>query len=238
MKSQQMAKQKKKKTVNKYSDVRYTHPVLCGDGKYRWVYDVPMLKNPTILFDVYWVLVISFGIVWLFIMSMIACDGHMDLTDAWSFTRGFLLLILFFFVIGYVAYFFVAWYYGWKYSILFIMDEKEVVHKQLPGTEGKARAIGKLTALAGGKPGMVGMGILVANRTSMTTSLSNVRRLIPRRSMNLIKVNQLFSRNRVFVADEDFDFVFNFLSEHCPPSATKGKATGKSISSVQNVPKG
>ena len=57
-----------------YSNVKSTHPVLCPDGKYRWVYDVPMLTNPSILFDVYWVLLISFG------------------------------------------------YYGWKYSILFIMD--------------------------------------------------------------------------------------------------------------------
>jgi hypothetical protein len=33
------------------------------DGKYRWVDEVPMLKNPSILFDVYKVLGISFGIV-------------------------------------------------------------------------------------------------------------------------------------------------------------------------------
>ena len=31
-----MAKQKKQRK-SKYSDVRYTHPVLCPDGKYRWV---------------------------------------------------------------------------------------------------------------------------------------------------------------------------------------------------------
>lgn len=28
-----------------YSD----HVTRCGDGKYRWVYEYPMLKNPTIL---------------------------------------------------------------------------------------------------------------------------------------------------------------------------------------------
>ena len=33
------------------------------DGKYRWVYEVPMLKNPSILIDVYKVLGISFAIV-------------------------------------------------------------------------------------------------------------------------------------------------------------------------------
>ena len=93
-----------------------------------------------------------------------------------------------------------------------------MVHEQLKSTTHKARVIGKLTALgggAGGGLGMVGMGALIATRTSMTTSLDNVRRLIPRRRMNLIKVNERFSRNRVFVDDDDFDFVYDFLRQHC-----------------------
>ena len=213
-----MAKQLKKTSQN-YNDISSTHPVLCPDGKYRWVYDVPMLKNPSILLDVFWVLGISFGIVWLFVLLLGGCESHFRLSDLWDITRGFLVLTAVFLVLGCVAYFFVSWYYGWKYSILFIMDEQEVVHKQLPGTEGKARAIGKLTALAGaagGKPGMVGMGILAANRTSMSCSYSSVRRIIPCRQRHLIKVRERFSRNMVFVADEDFDFVYDFLCQHCP----------------------
>lgn len=206
------------------SNTTSAHPVLCPDGKYRWVFDVPMLKNPTILFDVYWVLVISFGVVWLFVLLLVGCENGFRLADIWETTRNFLLLMGVFFVIGYVAYFFVAWSYGWKYSVLFIMDEKEVVHKQLSKTVHKARVIGALTALAGaasGKPGMIGMGVLAANRTSMTTSLDSVRRLVPRRRFNLIKVNQKLNRNRVYVAAEDFDFVYQFLCEHCP-KARKG----------------
>lgn len=217
-----MAKQQKK--IQKYNDIKSTHPVLCPDGKYRWVYDVPMLKNPSILLEVFWVLGISFGLVWLFVLLIGGCESHFRLTDVWGITRGFLVLTAVFFVLGCVAYFFVSWYYGWKYSILFIMDEQQVVHKQLPGTEGKARAIGKLTAMAGaasGKPGMVGMGILAANRTSMSSSFSSVRRIKPCRRRHLIKVRERFSRNMVFVADEDFDFVYQYLCDHCP-TARKG----------------
>ena len=213
-----MAKQKKT-SKQTYNNIKSTHPVLCPDGKYRWVYDVPMLKNPSILMEVYWVLGISFGIVWLFVLLMGGCENHFRPAALWDITRGFLILMAVFFVLGWVAYFFVSWYYGWKYSILFIMDEQEVVHKQLPGTEGKARAIGKLTALAGaggGKIGMAGMGILVANRTSMSTSYSSVRRIIACRRRHLIKVRERFSRNMVFVADEDFDFVYQHLGDHCP----------------------
>ena len=136
-----MAKQKKT-SKQSYNNIKSTHPVLCPDGKYRWVYDVPMLKNPSILMEVYWVLGISFGIVWLFVLLMGGCENHFRPAALWDITRGFIILMAVFFVLGWVAYFFVSWYYGWKYSILFIMDEQEVVHKQLPGTEGKARAIG------------------------------------------------------------------------------------------------
>jgi hypothetical protein len=213
-----MAKQKKT-SKQTYNNIKSTHPLLCPDGKYRWVYDVPMLKNPSILMEVYWVLGISFGIVWLFVLLMGGYENHFRPAALWDITRGFLILMAVFFVLGWVAYFFVSWYYGWKYSILFIMDEQEVVHKQLPGTEGKARAIGKLTALAGaggGKIGMAGMGVLVANRTSMSSSYSSVRRIIACRRRHLIKVRERFSRNMVFIADEYFDFVYRYLCDHCP----------------------
>ena len=194
------------------------------DGKYRWVYEVPMLKNPTILFDVYKVLGISFGIVWLFNVLLISCEDGLNLRNLWSFTSGFLILMLVFLVIGYVAYFIVAWYYGWKYIVLFTLDEKEVVHQMMPRQIEKAKVLGALTALVGsvaGKPGVMGAGVLAASRSTSTSVLANVARLVPRRSLHLIKVNQLLNKNRVFVPDEDFDFVYNFLCQHCPKAKKK-----------------
>lgn len=189
-----------------------------------------MLKNPSILYDVYWVLVISFAIVYLFVLLIGLFSGNLSWAMTWNMTKTFVLLAAFMFVLGWIAYFFVAWYYGWKYSIVFVMDEKEVVHKQLKSTLHKARAIGKLTAMAGaagGKAGIVGLGALAATRTSMGTSLDDVRRLIPCRSRNLIKVNELLGRNRVFVGDEDFEFVYNFLCQHCHNAKKKVLTTNK-----------
>ena len=197
---------------------------LYPDGKYRWVYEVPMLKNPTILFDVYKVLGISFGIVWLFNVLLISCEDGLNLRNLWSFTSGFLILMLVFLVIGYVAYFIVAWYYGWKYIVLFTLDEKEVVHQMMPRQMEKAKVLGALTALVGsvaGKPGVMGAGVLSASRSTSTSVLANVARLAPRRRLHLIKVNQLLNKNRVFVPDEDFDFVYNFLCQHCPKAKKK-----------------
>ncbi|MBR4698642.1 MAG: hypothetical protein IKP16_01680, partial [Prevotella sp.] len=71
------------------------------------------------------------------------------------------------------------------------------------------------------KPGVMGAGVLAASRSTSTSVLANVARLVPRRSLHLIKVNQLLNKNRVFVPDEDFDFVYNFLCQHCPKAKKK-----------------
>ena len=192
---------------------------LCPDGKYRWVYEVPMLKNPSILIDVYKVLGISFGIVWLFNVIIIGCDDGLTLKSLWDATSGFLALMGAFLIIGYMAYVIVAWCYGWKYVVLFTLDEREVVHQQMPRQVKKAMLLGALTAMVGGaagKPGVVGTGLLAASRTSTTSVLADVARLVPCRRHHLIKVNQLLNKNRIFVPDEDFDFVYDFLCQHCP----------------------
>ena len=197
---------------------------LYPDGKYRWVYEVPMLKNPSILIDVYKVLGISFGIVWLFTVLIIGCEEGHTLENLWGITSGFLVLMGVFLVIGCIAYFIVAWCYDWKYVVLFTLDERQVVHQQMPRQVKKATVLGALTAMVGGaagKPGVVGSGLLAASRSTLTSDFVDVTRLIPCRCNNLIKVNQLLSKNRVFVPDEDFDFVYNYLCQHCPRAKKK-----------------
>jgi len=197
---------------------------LYPDGKYRWVYEVPMLRNPAILIDVFKVLGISFGIVWLFVLILITIAGDLSFDSFWSLTSVFLLLMLFFLFLGTISYIIFAWINGWKYIVLFTLNEHEVIHQQMPRQVKKAQVIGELTSLLGalaGRPGMVGTGLLVSSHTSSISNLANVRRVIPRRRIHLIKVNQLLNKNRVFVCDEDFDFVYNFLCEHCT-QAKKG----------------
>lgn len=191
---------------------------LYPDGKYRWMYEVKMLTNPTILLDVYKVLGISFGIVWLFNVLIIGCEDGLDIESLWGLSSGFLILMGVFAVVGYLAYAIVAWTYGWKYVVLFTLDEKVVKHQQMPRQVKKAQLLGALTGMMGvvaGKPGVIGSGLLAASRSSSTSILADVGRLIPCRRRNLIKVNQLLNKNRVFVPDEDFDFVYNFLCQHC-----------------------
>ena len=192
---------------------------LCPDGKYRWVYEVSMMKNPSILIDVFKVLGISIGVIWLFMTLLICLEDGLALGKIWDVTTVFLILYLAFLAIGIVAYTILAWSYGWKYVVLFTMDQKEIVHQQMPHQVKKAQVLGALTAMMGGaagKAGVVGTGLLAASRTTSVSTLVNVRKIIPVRCMNLIKVNQFLHKNRIYVPDEDFCFVYDYLCQYCP----------------------
>ena len=190
---------------------------LCADGKYRWVYEMNLLKNPAIFLTVLKVMVISFGAVGLFMLAITAFQGDLDLEwfRFWLKLMGIVLgIILGLAIIGVLV---TAAILG-KYVVLFEMNEKEVVHIQMPRQIKKAEVIGWITALVGvmaKNPTTVGAGMLAASNSISTSEFVNVRRVKARRRQNLIKVNQLLFKNQIYVADEDFDFVYNFIKSHC-----------------------
>ena len=48
------------------------------------------------------------------------------------------------------------------------------------------------------------------------SDFDKVRRVKANRRQHLIKVNQTLERNQVYVTEEDFDFVLDFIRKHCP----------------------
>lgn len=188
---------------------------LCSDGKYRWVYEMNMLKNPTIFFTVLKVMMISLGIVWLF--GLVIGIGNMSLGYFLFWTKLTGIMIGIFFVLTIIGVLVTAAVLG-KYVVLFEMDEKGVTHIQMPRQVKKAEVIGLITALVGAmakSPTTIGAGVLATAKTKSTSEFVNVRRVKARRRFNLIKVNQLLDKNQVYVADEDFDFVYNFIKSRC-----------------------
>lgn len=188
---------------------------LCSDGKYRWVYEMNMLKNPTIFFTVLKVMMISIGIVWLF--GLIIGLGDMKLEYFLFWTKLSSIMLGIFVVLTIIGVLITAVILG-KYVVLFEMDEKEVTHIQMPRQVKKAEVIGLITALVGAmakSPTTIGAGVLATAKTKSTSEFVNVRRVKARRRFNLIKVNQLFDKNQVYVPDEDFDFVYNFIKSRC-----------------------
>lgn len=208
-----MSKQKKENTTFKGDRV-----TLCKDGKYRWVYDVNLYTNPTVFFDVVKVMLMSAVIMIAIVLLIGLFSGGMSMGVLKGLAGGLglsVVIILGLSVVGYLLYAVIT---GGKYTVLFILDEKELVHKMYGKSLKKSQLIGNLAMMAGaasGRVGTIGSGMLAKSRTSMTTELKDVRQLKRRRWMNTIEVNQLLSKNRVYMKKEDFDFVYNFLCEHC-----------------------
>lgn len=188
---------------------------LCNDGKYRWAYEMNLLKNPTIFLTVLKVMMISIGIVWLFGLIIGLGDMDMDYFLFWTKFMGIMIGIII--VLAVISILIVATILG-KYVVLFEMDEKEVVHIQMPRQVKKAEVVGLITALVGvmaKSPTTIGAGMLAASKTKSSSVFANVRHVKARRWLNLIKVNQLLNKNQVYVADEDFDFVYDFIKSRC-----------------------
>ncbi|WP_036606926.1 hypothetical protein [Oribacterium sp. P6A1] len=192
---------------------------LCPDGKYRWIYEFPMLKNPVILFTVFRVLGMSAAIIAIFalLIDLIEDGSITPAIDPDEWIIGF-WVILFFIGVVILSYIILAAMYGFKYMVLFEMDEEKVVHIQLPSQFKKSEALGWLTAMAGiasGRAGTIGTGMLAATRNTSTSDFINVRQVIGSRWMCVIKVNKLLDHNQIYVEPSDYDFVYNYIAQRC-----------------------
>ena len=209
---------KKRKRRSYDPEVLKQGVTLCDDGKYRWIYAMNMWKNPTILFLILKIFygIFAVGGVLLVIMSLTqpAYEGKL-----WENLGYFLIFVAFFTVLILIAYSIVAAMYGGKYIILFTMDEQGITHEQVKEQARKARKLGALTAAVGagrGSLSMMGLGASVAARTSMSSVFSMVRSVKAYKWRNVIKIREILSNNQVYARDEDFDFVLQYIREHCP----------------------
>ena len=187
---------------------------LCPDGVYRWVYEFPMLKNPAILFTVWRVLLMSCAICLLLVgvplLFTEGLDGLLGLPKGIC-AAAFILLVL-----SVVAYVILAAIFGWKYMVLFEMDDEKVVHIQMKKEVEKAEALGWLTFMAGLAAGSLttaGSGLLAAAKSTSTSVFADVKEVKANRARHVIYVNQLLDHNQIYAEDADFDFVLQFIQE-------------------------
>lgn len=204
--------------------------VLCSDGKYRWRYDMSLFKNPTIFLLVwkifFFILIGIFAVVFLASLGSpnFFFEGFLEWLKALGIALGVMSVVV---LLGYLLY---AAMMGGKYCVIFEMDEKGVNHKQTADQAKKARKISKATigaGLATGRLTTIGIGINSA-RTEMYSDFDRVRKIKAYPKTNVIKVNGRLSHNQVYAEKEDFDFVKNYIVEHCKnakPQKTYGKMT-------------
>ena len=187
---------------------------------FTWKYDVNLFKDPTILLLVYKVLFLS-CIICFFLVSCIAmCDDGIDgLIDIIPDAKTLLTITLIVIGLGLVGYLLYAVIMGGEYCIMFTMDQKHIVHEQIPKQAKKSKIISFLLVLAGllaKRPSSVGTGMITAAHTKTISTFEDVILVKAVRQFNMIKVNEKFTKNRVYVNSDDYDFILDFIVKHCP----------------------
>ena len=187
------------------------------DGKYRWVYQYNMYKNPTILFTVWKIFGVIIFIMFLFIEFINLMKNDVAPTPIGEIALMFLLIGGLLAVLAAVAYVILALMYGGKYCVVFEMDEVGIMHTQLKKQYSKAQALSALTTLVGVATGNLtttGIGLTTMTHSSLYSEFAKVKKVKPLKRRHTIKVNAPFSKNQVYCEKEDFDFVLGFIKEH------------------------
>lgn len=205
-------------------EANYTDTVqLCQDGKYRWVYEMSLYKNPTILFLVLKIFAWVCCGIWLFSILLRGCDA-IDSKDffemAWGDTKFFLILTAGVMVLCLLGYYLYALIMGGKYCVLFEMDQNGVMHKQMPKQVKKAQLIGAITALAGVMSHNItttAVGLNSAARTEMYSRFASVKSVEANPRRHVIKVNETLNHNQVYASAQYYDFVLRFILDHVQP---------------------
>ncbi len=202
-----------------------------SDGIYRWMYELNMYRNPTVLITVLKVLGLSMGLVWLFTVLISIGDRRFWWDGFLSMTKGFALVMLGFIVLGAIAYYLYALILGGRYCVLFEMDEQGVKHTQLARQFKRAQVVAALTTLVGaaaGKPTVMGSGILAGSRASLYSDFASVKKITAVKERNVIYLDARLNHNQIYVEGADFDEVYDFIAERCVNAKGRGRyKTGK-----------
>lgn len=192
---------------------------LCADGKYRWTYEFNMLKNPMILLTIFKIFFFIDVGLFVFLNLLDLFGGRFSTENLLEIGRTALIMLGIFFALSLIAYFILAFLYGRKYCVCFVMDEKGVTHIQMTKQFKKAQAIAWVTTMAGiagGSPGTAGAGLLAGTKNSQASDFSKVKKMKVSRRFNTVKLDSPFSHNQIYAEAEDLDFIVNYIGERIP----------------------
>lgn len=195
---------------------------LCADGKYRWIYEFSMLKNPVIFFTIMKVLVIGSCVPALItILSSMGTEGAKAFLSG-AKVLGILLIIMVPLLL--ISYFIVAALYGWKYIVLFEMDEKGIRHIQQDKQFKKAQGIAWVNMFlgaAGNNISMTGHGMALKTRNTMSSDFAFVKKVTCITKRNTIKPDELFAHNQIYIEQADWEFVRDYIVKRCVSAKIK-----------------
>ena len=188
---------------------------LCAGGKYRWIYEFSMMKNTTIFFTILKIFMI--GGCTPALVTLFSSLGREKLGAFVTCAKVYGVIMSITVPLTFFAYLIVAAMYGWKYIVLFEMDNKGIVHIQQDKQFKKAQGVAWLATLSDRS----GRGISVSTKNSQSSNFRSVRIVKGIRSRNTIKLNQFLVYNQIYVENEDYDFVWEFITARCKKAKIK-----------------
>lgn len=203
--------------------------ILGSDGKYRWVYEMSLFRNPTIFLTVWKIFIfVALGIFAVLLLIDLA-EGYLDGEKLLNFLKFFGIALLGITALVGVSCLIYAAIMGGKYIVLFEMDENGINHAQVPSQAKKAGGISAAAFTVGLLTGnhTAFIGGMAASNTQMYTGFSQTRkvRFYPRR--DLIKIRQLLFRNQIYAKKEDFAFVQSYILARVPDKSKPGSLRQK-----------
>ncbi|MBQ9437482.1 MAG: hypothetical protein IJU50_04050 [Lachnospiraceae bacterium] len=195
-------------------------------GAYHWKYNLDMRKNPAPLFAILKILWgVSLGVtLFAAILSVTAGANGILFGIKLFFFMGF-GLGAFFSLIAWVVWMVYSADYGHKYVWEYLMTEERIIVLQTPEEQEHSRAaagIMFLLFMLDGDPSTAaaGAGALASQRVDSVWK--DVRHIIADQRHDLIKVNNLLLHNAIYANPQQYDFVWRYITAHCPKAKVKG----------------
>lgn len=196
---------------------------LCDDGVYRWVFVYDLWKNYTVILEIEkFLIIICLAIMIILGVLETPEKGFVKrLLSAAEEAGVMLAIITVLLVVSYPIYCFLN---KGKYCVLFEMDdssimhtrmEKEVKHEELVEWLWAANEILDSRLLS------TGLSIATASSASMETIFADVRKVTVSERGKTITLICRATRNQVYVPDEEFEFVKNFILERIGKNTEK-----------------
>ena len=194
------------------------HPgiVIGKDGVLRWVYEMNMWKNPTLVITIWKVLLIAALVPALLVFFMSLGDGFEAAIILFvriiGITAGIVTVLLL------LAYPLVALLNGGKYSVVFEMDETSIKHIQMKKQFKRNQVLAMVVVLAGAVSGNIqttAAGILAGSKQSSFSRFENVKSIVVNKKRSVLFVNESLSHNQVYAEPGDFSFVSEYLISRC-----------------------
>lgn len=184
------------------------------DGTYDWIYCMNMMKDSSMLRFLVKVITICFiPITALLLFLAWGSDDFLMMVGILALCFGAVMLIVLFSV------WFINTIYKSSYMLVYQMNDEEIMFSQTTDQAAMTRTIAAATAAvnaAGNNVGGVIAGTGLAMRpNTFSAKFKKVSSVKGVRADHLIWVNTFMQSLMIYVPDEFYDFVWNYITERC-----------------------